>query len=53
MAIAEHNPGKLYKQNRRLLGMSHRQLHDFARTPRAGLPEKVGALTKAARKGKR
>ena len=40
MAIAEHNPSKLYKRNRGLLKMSHQQLHDFASTPRQGLPRK-------------
>ena len=51
MAIAEHSPGKLYKRNRGLLGMSHDQLHDFASTPTAGLPEKKpeGALRRLAR----
>jgi hypothetical protein len=43
MAIAEHDPKKLYKKNRGLLGMSHQQLHDFASTPRTGLPEKKSA----------
>jgi hypothetical protein len=38
MAIAEHEPGKLDKKNRGLLKMSHKQLHDFAATPRTGLP---------------
>ena len=50
MAIAEHSPGKLYKRNRGLLGMSHEQLHDFASTPTKGLPEKKeGALRRLAR----
>lgn len=40
MAIAEHNPKALFKRNRGLLGMKHSQLHDFAATPRKGLPEK-------------
>ena len=40
MAIAEHAPGKLYKRNRGLLKMSHQDLHDFASTPRKGLPVK-------------
>jgi len=40
MAIAEHNPGKLYKRNKGLLKMTHQQLHDFASTPRSGLPKK-------------
>ena len=50
MAIAEHDPSKLYKRNRGLLGMSHEQLHDFAATPTKGLPEKKeGALRRLAR----
>lgn len=40
MAIAEHDPGKLYGRNKGLLGMSHSQLHDFAATPRKDLPER-------------
>jgi hypothetical protein len=44
MAIAEHQPGKLYKRNRGLLGMNHQQLHDFAATPRKDLPVKKGKL---------
>ena len=32
MAIAEHDPKKLYKKNRAMLKMSHTQLHDFATT---------------------
>jgi hypothetical protein len=39
MAIAEHDPSKLNADNRGLLKMSHQQLHDFASTPRKGLPE--------------
>lgn len=38
MAIAEHNPGSLYKRNQGLLNMSHQQLHDFAATSRTNLP---------------
>ena len=38
MAIAEHSPQKLYKRNRSLLRMTHQQLHEFAATPRKGLP---------------
>lgn len=41
MAIAEHDPDKLYPRNRGLLKMSHKQLHDFASTPRKGLPAKA------------
>lgn len=49
MAIAEHDPGKLLKRNRGLLSLSHEQLHDFAATPRAGLPSSAGgSLSRAA-----
>jgi len=41
MAIAEHNPSKLYSRNSGLLKMSQQQLHDFAATKRKGLPQKV------------
>jgi hypothetical protein len=41
MAIAEHEPGKLFKKNRSLLKMSHAQLHDFAATKRSGLVTRV------------
>ena len=43
-SIAEHAPGKLFKRNRGLLKMSHEQLHDFASTPRKGLPKKKSNL---------
>lgn len=36
MAIAEHAPEKLYKRNRKVLRMSHEQLHDFAATKGLG-----------------
>lgn len=32
MAIAEHHPEALNKENRGVLKMSHEQLHDFAST---------------------
>ena len=38
MAIAEHHPEKLHAENKALLDMSHKQLHDFASTPRKNLP---------------
>ena len=41
MAIAEHNPKKLYKRNAGLKKMSKSQLHDFASTKTKGLPKKV------------
>ena len=47
MAIAEHAPDKLYKRNRGLLKMSYQDLHDFASTPRKGLPEHKGRLRRA------
>ena len=41
MSIAEHEPSKLDAKNKGMLKMSHQQLHDFAATPRKGLPKKV------------
>lgn len=32
MAIAEHDPEKLYSKNKGMKRMSHKQLHDFAST---------------------
>ena len=32
MAIAEHDPDKLYARNKGMKKMSHEQLHDFAKT---------------------
>lgn len=49
MAIAEHDPSKLYRRNRGLLGMSHGQMHDFAATKTTDLPEKkTGVLRRLA-----
>ena len=52
MAIAEHAPDKLNPENKELLKMSHKQLHDFAATPRKGLPKRA-AKQNAKRGGKR
>lgn len=41
MAIAEHQPSKLYKKNKGLLKMTKQQLHDFAKTKEKKLPLKV------------
>jgi hypothetical protein len=41
MAIAEHDPSKLYARNSGLLKMSQQQLHDFAATKEKGLPKRV------------
>ena len=38
MAIAEHEPSKLYSRNKGLAKMSKADLHDFASTPEHGLP---------------
>lgn len=42
MAIAEHHPEELKGKNRGLLKMTHKELHDFASTPRKGLPKRAG-----------
>lgn len=52
VAIAEHDPDKLYKKNKGLLGMKPQQLHDFAATPRKGLPQKLTMLGGAVKNGK-
>lgn len=39
-ALAERHPERLYKRNRGLLKMSHRQLHDFASTKERNLPKR-------------
>ena len=40
MAIAEHEPEKLYKRNKGMKKMSKSALHDFASTKEKGLPKK-------------
>jgi len=41
MAIAKHEPSKLYKRNAGLKKMSKAQLSEFAETKRKGLPKKI------------
>jgi hypothetical protein len=48
MAIAEHNPDKLYKRNKGMADMSKKQLHDFASTDEKGLPDKMKKSTKGS-----
>ena len=50
MAIAKTNPSKLYARNKGLLQMSQDQLHDYAATPRKGLPEHVKQMAKVLAK---
>jgi len=40
MAIAEHEPSKLYKRNKSLKKMSKSDLHDFASTKEKKLPKR-------------
>ncbi len=48
MAIAEHHPEKLHKENKGVLSMSQKQLHEFASTKGAGKKKAaLGTLTKA------
>ena len=42
MAIAEHSPEKLRKENRGVLKMSKKQLHDFAHTKGLKRRRKIG-----------
>jgi len=39
MAIAQHQPDKLYKRNKGMLKMSKEQLSEFARKSTKGSPE--------------
>ena len=41
MAIAEHEPDKLYDRNKGMLDMSKDQLHDFASTKESRLRKKL------------
>lgn len=50
MAIAEHEPEKLYPKNKGLLDMSHEQLHDFAATKRSTLPKIAKGKSMSGRK---
>jgi hypothetical protein len=50
MAIAEHQPSKLFKRNKGLKKMSKKQLHDFAATKTKKLPYKVKSKSKSKRK---
>jgi len=40
-AVAEHDPDKLYPQNKRLASLGKSKLHDFAATKRSSLPARV------------
>jgi hypothetical protein len=40
-AIAEHEPGKLHKQNKKLASLSHKVLHEFASGSTKGKPMHV------------
>lgn len=46
MAIAEHDPDKLYDRNKGAAKMDKEDLHDFASTPEKGLPEHTAAAKK-------
>jgi hypothetical protein len=49
MAMAEHNPSKLREP---APNMTHAQLHDFAATPRTGLPRQANPLSGLQRAAK-
>ena len=44
MALAKHNPDKLYARNKGVLKMSDKQLSDFAGTSTKKLPKHKNAL---------
>jgi len=45
-ALAEHHPEKLHPENKRIADLPHKTLHDFAATPRKGLPDHVQAAAR-------
>lgn len=53
MALAEHHPEQVNAENRGVLKMSKKDLHDFASTPTKNLPKKKSAYTRVreARRG--
>lgn len=53
MALAEHHPEKVSKENRGVLRMTKTQLRDFARTKEKGLPGHVDERRKRMLMGKR
>lgn len=51
MAIAEHEPDKLYERNKSMLKMSKGQLHDFASTKGLGSTTKTPKPRQLSRPG--
>ena len=51
VAIAEHDPGRLYARNKSLLHMTRRQMHKFASTPEQGLPKRKSLKHRLMRRG--
>ncbi len=49
MAIAEHEPSKLFAKNKGMLKMSKAELSKFASTKTKGLPKHKGSPTKRIR----
>lgn len=47
MAIAEHQPNKLYTKNKGMLKMTHRQLHEFATKIKKGKKAKRNKYSEA------
>jgi hypothetical protein len=52
MAIAEHEPDKLYARNKSLLSMKKSDMHDFASTSEQGLPQRKSHAPRGNRKGR-
>ncbi len=53
MAIAEHQPGKLFKKNKGMLKMSKGQLHDFAIKPVKSIRKKTMNIEDRLRAGQK
>jgi hypothetical protein len=48
-AIAEHHPEKLYPENKGILKMGKKKLHEFASTKEKNLPKSLSKLYKRRR----
>lgn len=46
MAIAEHHPDKLYKENRGVLKMGNKKLHEFSSTLKGDMAKKMKVVGK-------
>ena len=53
MAIAKHNPEKLYERNQGLMAMAGSDMEDYAKTPEKDLPTRAKGNDKRQKRGRR